>query len=124
MAVRTYRDFDAWKLASEVKRRVLVATASAQWNGHFWLRDQLRRSASSACANIAEGFGRYRPREFARFLSIAKGSLNELVEHVSDAELLGLMSSADAASLVHTTRRADRTVTRLIKYLRSAPTND
>jgi predicted transcriptional regulator len=57
-------------------------------------------------------------------LSIAKGSLNELVEHVSDAELLGLMSSADAASLVHTTRRADRTVTRLIKYLRSAPTND
>jgi four helix bundle protein len=124
VAVRTYRDFDAWKLASEVKRRVLVATASAQWNGHFWLRDQLRRSASSACANIAEGFGRYRPREFARFLSIAKGSLNELVEHVSDAELLGLMSSADAASLVHTTRRADRTVTRLIKYLRSAPTND
>jgi four helix bundle protein len=124
VAVRTYRDFEAWKLASEVKRRVLVATASAQWNGHFWLRDQLRRSASSACANIAEGFGRYRPREFARFLSIAKGSLNELVEHVSDAELLGLMSSADAASLVHTTRRADRTVTRLIKYLRSAPTND
>jgi four helix bundle protein len=124
VAVRTYRDFEAWKLASEVKRRVLVATASAQWNGHFWLRDQLRRSASSACANIAEGFGRYRPREFARFLSIAKGSLNELVEHISDAELLGLMSSADAASLVHTTRRADRTVTRLIKYLRSAPTND
>jgi four helix bundle protein len=124
VAVRTYRDFDAWKLASEVKRRVLVATASAQWNGHFWLRDQLRRSASSACANIAEGFGRYRPREFARFLSIAKGSLNELVEHISDAELLGLMSSADAASLVHTIRRADRTDTRLIKYLRSAPTND
>lgn len=48
----------------------------------FALADQIRRSASSVPANIAEGAGRRRPGEFVRSLSIAGGSLRELETHL------------------------------------------
>ena len=44
---------------------------------------QIKRSAKSIPANIAEGFGkRASPREFKRFLLIALGSSDETVTHL------------------------------------------
>jgi four helix bundle protein len=40
-------------------------------------RSQIGDAADGVGRNIAEGFGRYGHRDFARFLTIAKGSLNE-----------------------------------------------
>ena len=38
---------------------------------------QVIRSAASVGANIAEGFGRYKGKEYERFLQVALGSANE-----------------------------------------------
>lgn len=38
---------------------------------------QVIRSAVSVGANIAEGFGRYKSKEYERFLQVALGSANE-----------------------------------------------
>lgn len=43
---------------------------------------QIRRSAASIPANIAEGYGRRSPGDYARFLNIAVGSINELQTHL------------------------------------------
>ncbi|MCZ7583368.1 MAG: four helix bundle protein [Deltaproteobacteria bacterium] len=43
----------------------------------FGLTSQIRRSAASVPANIAEGRGRQRVKEFIQFLHIAKASLGE-----------------------------------------------
>jgi len=45
---------------------------------------QIRDAASSAPRNIAEGFGRYKPREFSQYLRIANGSLMETSNHLRD----------------------------------------
>jgi four helix bundle protein len=59
----------------ESKFEVFAFTATAPASRDFKYCDQIRSSSSSAPANIAQGFGRFRPREFARFLEIARASL-------------------------------------------------
>jgi four helix bundle protein len=46
------------------------------------LRHQMRTAAVSVMANIAEGFDRQGAKEFAHFLSTAKGSCTEVRSHL------------------------------------------
>jgi four helix bundle protein len=50
-------------------------------------------------ANIAEDFGRWSARDFARFLTIAGGSFRELETHFQIAERLGYIQPARAAGI-------------------------
>ena len=71
--------------------------------------------------NIAEGFGRYRHKEFAQFLSFARGSAFELADCLKDGVSRGYWtkgSTEDAAALCDRTIKA---LTRLINYLRENP---
>src|SRR5262245_42377464 len=56
----------------------------------FGLASQIKRSASSIPANIAEGYGREHTRSFIQYLRMAQGSLKELETHLLLAERLGL----------------------------------
>lgn len=44
---------------------------------HYRLFEQVEASAASVAANIAEGKGRYSPKEYRQYLYIARGSLYE-----------------------------------------------
>ncbi len=61
---------------------------------------QIRRSATSIPANIAEGYGRRSSGEYKRFLNIAQGSINELQTHLLLAEAVGLCTKKDIESLL------------------------
>lgn len=58
-----------------------------KWN----LGQQLRRSAASIPANIAEGYGRFYYQETIRFGYLARGSLDETLSHVLLAFELGFI---------------------------------
>jgi four helix bundle protein len=77
--------------------------------------------ASSVTGNIAEGFGRYRHREFAQFLRIARGSLYELSEHLRDGIARGYWEVDTVTELDALSRRTAAALTRLIKYLLEHP---
>ena len=62
--------------------------ASEKYN----LANQLKRSASSIPANIAEGHGRYHFLDNVRFCYIARGSLTEVQSHLSLSKELGYLS--------------------------------
>jgi four helix bundle protein len=61
---------------------------------------QIRRSASSIPANIAEGYGKRSSGEYQRFLNIAQGSINELQTHLFLAEAVGLCKKHDIEFLL------------------------
>lgn len=66
----------------------------------FELIQQTRAAAVSVSANIAEGCGRYGPREFARFVSIALGSESELESHIEIAIALGYADRPSTSPLL------------------------
>jgi four helix bundle protein len=71
--------------AAQICRQVLPKLpASEKWA----LADQLRRSAQSIPANIAEGYGRFYYQESVRFCYIARGSLEETFSHLTLARRL------------------------------------
>jgi four helix bundle protein len=66
--VDRFEDLVVWQRADELRREVLEFTSTGPPSRDFKFRDQIRDAASSAARNTAEGFGRFRPLEFARFL--------------------------------------------------------
>jgi four helix bundle protein len=60
---------------------------------------QIRRSSSSVTANISEGSGRKTITEFARFLVIALGSINETEIFLLLSKDLGCLTQGDFQNL-------------------------
>ena len=98
----------------------MLLVQSAQIARYPWLASQLLRAAGSSCANIAEGFSRYHPKEFARFLRMANGSLSEVIEHLTAAVQIGAATPEQAANNASTARRARGAASKLIVYLKDA----
>ncbi len=123
MGVRRFEDLVAWQLAFDLQREVFAFTAYGPAWTDFKFREQIRDASASTTRNVAEGFGRYRPREFARFLEIARGSLQETRSHLHDALQRSYLTPREHARLV---RLSDRTLgasTALLKYLRRCGPN-
>jgi four helix bundle protein len=116
---KRYQDLVVWQLSYELQREVFAITAIGAVARDFKFRDQIRDSSASATRNIAEGFGRFRPAEFARFLDIARGSLTETHHHLRDGHDRGYFTDFDHSRLSLLAGRAAIAVTRLIRYLRS-----
>jgi four helix bundle protein len=115
---KSYQDLVAWQLAYELERQVIALTAKGAVARDFRFCEQIRDAAASAPRNIAEGFGRFRPAEFARFLVIARGSLTETHHHLRSGRDRGYFSDADHERLASLAGRAAIATTRLIRYLR------
>jgi hypothetical protein len=73
MRIDDFRNLIVWQLADELRREILVFTDTGPASRDFKYRDQIRDAIASVCRNTAEGFDRFRPVEFARFLEFARG---------------------------------------------------
>ena len=124
MAVRHFSELVAWQLSEALRVAVMAVSARADDARDYRFRDQLRASALSAPANIAEGFGRYGHGDFARFCDIAVGSLTETESHLKVACREGYLSASDYKSLLFLIRRARTATIRLKTYLRGTRTPD
>lgn len=91
MKVESHRDLIVWQkamsLAKECYRLAKLLPTSEQYR----ITGQLLRAAVSVPANIAEGHARGTRKDYANFVSIARGSLAEtetLLQLTVDVELL------------------------------------
>ena len=109
-----------WKLADALRRESLKLTQRDSFQKDWDLRRQLNRAASSVAANVAEGFGRFLPGDFARFMRIAKASALETIEHATTAADRRLISEDERDVVVRLEKRTAGACTRLIVYLDTA----
>ena len=114
MGVRDFRDLVCWQLSYELKCEVFAFTAIGPASRDFKYRDQIRDSSAAAPRNITEGFGRYRPREFARFLEFARASLMETQSSLIDGRDNGYLSPTLYSRLANLARAALKVTTNLM----------
>src|SRR5512140_1783472 len=100
MGVSRYQDLHAWQMGRQLADRLICLASVGPLHRELQLKRQLLAAAQSVCANIAEGFGRYTPGEFARFLRISRGSAMELQEHIHEAQLRGFITPTEAGELL------------------------
>ena len=118
---KDFREIAAWQLAHQLKLRVDLFLLSPDFRRHYKFSEQLSDAVRSGPRNIAEGFGRYRHKEFAQFVRIAKGSESEVLNHLLDARDQRLITEDELALTEELTQRAMKAATGLIRWLESHP---
>ncbi len=94
-----FRKPKVWEKSHPLTLAGYRAVASFPREEAYGLTSQRKRSASSNPSNIAEGCGRNRDTELARFLHIAMGSTSELDHQLLLAHDLKFLSTRDYESL-------------------------
>jgi four helix bundle protein len=120
VGAHTFKELEVWQLANTLKLEVYGLLKKATVQRDLAYRDQIRNAAASAPRNIAEGFGRYLPREFSQYLRVANGSLMETTNHLEDGRDRGYFTASEIEPLLVLARRASAAATRLIRYLQNA----
>ena len=82
MRYRTFEDMTVWKKAMDLAINIFQFTEKLPKKEDYGLTSQIRRSALSVSANIAEGFGREHTKSKLNFYYDARGSLCETKSHL------------------------------------------
>jgi four helix bundle protein len=108
---RSFEDLEVWKRACNLAVYVYGLLKKCR---DYGLRDQMQRSAVSIASNIAEGSERS-GKDFARYLTIARGSAAELRTQVYIAAKIGLIDLEAMTQVVKETKEISRMLTGLAK---------
>ncbi len=90
--INSFEDLEVWKVCRNIRKLIYAITENFPGEEKYRLVDQLRRAAISATANIAEGFGRYHYQENIQFCRQSRGSLFEILDHLTACSDLGYIS--------------------------------
>ena len=108
-----FEDLDVWKVAIEFVKDAYRLTRAFPDEERFGLVSQIKRAAVSIPSNIAEGSGRKTGKDFDHFLSIAFGSVNELITLLIVAEEQGFLNEDDFKHLREQLKRISQMLSRL-----------
>lgn len=115
--MRDFRDLQVWQKAHRFTLSVYRLTQAFPSEERFGLSAQLRRSAASVPANLAEGCGRSSEKELARFMAIAAGSASEAEYQLLLAHDLGCLEIDDYRAVTSQVDEVKRMLSGFLKKL-------
>jgi len=102
---KTFRDLVVWRKAHKFVLGSYRFTAVFPKQETYGLCSQLRRSAVSVAANIAEGFRKRGRADKVRYMNIAEGSIEECRYYLILAEDLGYGETKDLMEMLEEVSR-------------------
>lgn len=117
-AVKRFEDLIAWRKARHFAAKVYAVTRPGDLARDYGLSGQMQRAAVSIMSNIAEGFERKAPKDFQRFLMIAKASCAEVRSQCYVALDIGALSKAQFDELIAQTGEVGRIIAGLHASIR------
>jgi four helix bundle protein len=115
--MKDFRQSKVWQKAHEVTLDLYPITQKFPIEERYGLTSQIRRSAASIGANIAEGCGKGGETEFQRFLQISSGSASELAYHLILARDLGYLSESDFKKFASRTEEVQKMLASLLSKI-------
>ena len=116
--IRRFEDLECWQEARRFVRLIYEMADSNRFKKDFELVGQLKRSAISSMANIAEGFHRNSTKEFMRFLDYSRASVAETLSHCYVAMDQQYITEDEMSKLKQQADIVWKKVNNFISYLR------
>lgn len=117
MAIQSYRELTVWQEGMNLAEQCYYLTKVFPKEELYGMTSQIRRSAASIPANVAEGYGRKSRNEYIRFLYIAQGSLKELETHLLLSARVELISNEKIKNALAQCERVGKLLGGLIRSL-------
>jgi four helix bundle protein len=88
-----FRDMTVWQKSFSLLKDIYKIIKIFPNDERYALTDDLKRSANSVCHNIAEGYGRFEPKDKSRFYKFSRGSSYEALSQLLVAESQNYITS-------------------------------
>lgn len=118
--MQDFQQLRVWQAALRLTVAIYRATRQFPAEERYGLAAQLRSSAESIGANIAEGCGRGSTADLRRFLHIALGSASEVRHHLIAARAIGYLPGPEGEELSRNADQVARMLNALIARLSPA----
>ena len=112
-----FEDLEVWKRASRLSAEVYKTMRFCK---DYGFRDQITRSSLSVPSNVAEEYERESDRDYANFLSYARGSCGELRTQIYIGLEIGYIEKTVGKQWISETREISAMLSALLKAKRAA----
>ncbi len=116
--MQDFRSLQVWQKSHQLTLRIYEESIVFPDDEKYGLTSQLRRSAASIGANIAEGCGRGTQGDLRRFLLIAMGSASETEHHLQLVRDLKYLPSNSCNELENEIIEVKKMLAALIKKVK------
>jgi four helix bundle protein len=120
--MKGYRDLQVWAKGMAFAELVFALSKIMPKDEQYRITAQMLRSAAFVPANIAEGYQRSTRRDFAHFVSIARGSLAETETFLLLASRVGLLAPEATRHALELAEELSRMLFALRRSLIESPT--
>jgi four helix bundle protein len=124
MTAHNLQELATFRLCEDLMKLVEAKTSIGKVSHDFKFCNQLNDAALDAAADVAEGFARYYPGEFGRFLDFAIASLAEVKTRIEAGYRRQYFTTEATSELLRLCVRADKAARGLRRYLWSVKKSD
>jgi four helix bundle protein len=118
-AFLTFEDLEVYKKAMQFRKAMYGVTRRLPDFEKYELASQIRRASVSLTNNIAEGHGRFHYLEQLKFLFLARGSLQELIDNLNVCEDESYLTRSEVVALKEQAKEVQRLISGYARYLRA-----
>jgi len=117
---KSFKDMPIWNEAMNIATSIFAFTEVLPKKEDYGLTSQIRRSALSISANIAESFGRNHTADKINFLYFSRGSITETQSHLEYGKRVGYFTESNFLDLNSELEKIHIEINKIIKTLKTS----
>ncbi len=120
MSFESFEELEVYKKARSFRKDIASFCKNLSPDEKYRLKDQMIRASRSVTNQIAEGYGRFHYQENIQFCRIARGSLEEVHEHLNICMDENYITETEYQKLINQKTEVRRLINGYINYLNRA----